>query len=276
MYELNICEYKVKLWLHNLTLLLIPIILIITFIFKEKHTYIYAPISLGICTLIICLNFPAIVVSLHTRPIYYDDLVIKDYNEDESQRIYDNDFRKKYQKVFRVAIAITSSILVTITTIIWYCRDNLLVNNETNTKPSKMFNFVVVIGLIGGLLRIYYGAIMLIGKILMFILKHLKKREQRRIHEQEQEIVMYRLTQEGITLGTPWNTNKNNITLNIDDFSDNEDFSDDEYSDKDSDSDIKSRLGSSRTMPRSQSCSNMKVIGFKPQLMNDIFNENPN
>jgi hypothetical protein len=256
MYQLSFFGwFKIKLYWHNLTLLLIPLIAILTFIFKDKHQFIYAPLNLGICALILFLNYPSIIVSLHSRPIYYDDLVIKDYNEEEAQRFYDNQFRRKYQKVFRTAIAITSSILVVITVELWYYREKIFSDDQENiSQQTQLVKFVVIISILGGLLRIYYGATMLIGKIVMFILKQLKKREQRKIRQREQELIMYHLTSDGITVRPNTRTRQTSLTIT------NEEPDEQAI-----------------IPPRSHSFSGaqteINVIGFKPSVMHDIFGD---
>jgi len=255
MYERTICGYKLKIHWYNWSLLLIPVIMSLTFVFQEQHKYIYAPINLGVCAMILFLNFPSIVVSLHSRPIYYDDLVIKDYNEDEAQKFYDDRFRRKYQKVFRTAIAVTSSVLVMITVELWYYRDRIFGDkNDEEPQQNKMVNFVVIISILGGLLRIYYAATMGIGKLVMIILKQIKKREQRLIREQDQEQVMYRLTQDGITVKPEQGGRVRQISLNMGDHTE-------------TDNDRR------KLLPRTRSCNNISVVGFKPTLMYDIFND---
>jgi hypothetical protein len=175
--------------LMNLSLLLIPLILALTFVFKDKHNFIYVPVSVGVCALIIFINYPVIVVGLHSRPVYYDDLVIKDYNEPNMD--YDR-FRHKYQNIFRTVIIITSSIMVALTVEMWYYRNNIFANSTS--RKDEIVKNLVIIGVISGLLRVYYSSMILIGSIVMAILKYLKQREQRRIKANNQLIAMYTLS----------------------------------------------------------------------------------
>lgn len=184
---------------YNLSLILIPIIQVLTFMFKDKYNFIYVPIVFGICALILFANFPAIVVSLHSRPIYYDDLVIKDYSDEENGGFYDDAFRRKYQNIFKTIIIISSSLMVAGTVELWYYRNHIFSTTNT-TRHDRFMNILIVISVLGGLFRIYYSAIMFIGSFVMFILKQLKKREQRLLQLNNQDIIMYNLTNDGITL----------------------------------------------------------------------------
>jgi hypothetical protein len=108
MITINLCGNKFDLYWYNLSLLLVPIILSLTFIFEDIHGIIYVPLTCGISAMIIFLNFPTIVIFLHSRPIYFDDLIIKNYEGDGY--IYDDTFRHKYQNVFKWIASFTSSL----------------------------------------------------------------------------------------------------------------------------------------------------------------------
>lgn len=255
MKIIKVCEYEIKLYWHHLSLVFAFIILTLTFALQGKHKLIYVPFSCGVCSLIVFLNFPSIVIALHSRPIYYDDLIIKDYNEDESNKLYDDEFRRKYQKIFRIIIATTSSVMVAVTTELWYFRNSLF--SDGDNSRSQTVSFVVILGVLGGMLRIYYGATMMIGKSLMIILKILKKREQKSLRQHEQQQIVYEMTKDGITVSSDeefargTGRRSRQISLNMER---NED--------------------DAPMLRRSNSCDDIKVVGFKPNLtaMNDIFN----
>jgi hypothetical protein len=215
----------------------VPVILALTFVYQNQKGMFYVPVTCGISALIIFLNFPSIVIFLHSRPIYYDDLIMKNY-EGEGY-IYNEEFRKKYQKIFQWIISASSSIMVSFTVELWFFRDSMFNNQNTNQSTSdKAVNAFVVLGVIGGLLRMYYGAAMMLGKLLLTILKGLKKREQERLRQVTENRTLVELTSIGVTIAGE----------------------DDEL-----------------ILQRASSCNDMKsltITGFKPTLMADIFNEN--
>lgn len=233
----SIINLKKYLWSRarwfNLTLLLIPLILVLTFIFHEKHALIYTPISWAIASFILFVNFPDLLLSLHSRPLYYDDLVIQDYNDGEATDLYDNNFRKKYQNIFRWIVTITSSIMVALIVEIWYFKDDYFPDND---KSNGVVTWTVVLSIIGGLSKIYYVCSLGIGKIIMWALKYFKQRDidnQRKILQEEVELVV---TDSGVRL-----------------VMENDDNND-------------------RVLNRSLSHNAIRIIALKPNVMADIFN----
>jgi hypothetical protein len=187
--------------LHHLSNLLVPIILVLAFVFEDEHDIIYVPIAIGTCSMILFLNFPALVIMMHSRPIYYDDLIIKNYNDDEANRMYDDEFRRKYQRIFRLISTCTSSIMIGMATALWFFRDRLFAHDES--QRHNIFNNFAIIGIISGIFSIYYRATMLIGNIIMFILKRIRAREQERFRKYQESIVLNELASEGINLIAP-------------------------------------------------------------------------
>lgn len=254
MLAVNLFGSKITIHYYNLSLALIPVIAGLTFGLQGSSKYIYVPISMSLCSIILFLNFPSIVITLHSRPIYYDDLVIKDYNEDEAKKYYDNTFRKKYQKVFKYTIAVTSSILVGITTELWYHSSEIFNDSTANSKKkNSLMNFVFVISIIGGLLRMYYAATLAIGKLIMFILKFIKKREQNKLIEQEKKRMQYIVTDYGVAQDGAGRVRQTSVQT-------------------------QERPDERPMIKRSSSCSDITVIGLKPTLMasmdmTDIFSE---
>lgn len=228
---------------YNLTLLLVPLILALTFVFQDTKGMFYVPVSCGISALIIFLNFPSIVIFLHSRPIYYDDLIMKNY-EGEGH-IYNEEFRKKYQNIFQWITSVSSSLMVAFTVELWFFRDSMIGNRDDGVQSTgdKAFNAFVVLGIIGGLLRIYYGAAMLLGKLLLVVLKSLKKREQERLRQAAENRTLIELSSIGVTIA-----------------GDDEDRL---IPRANSDNDIAHHSASRQSI----------ITGFKPTLMTDIFND---
>lgn len=158
----------------------------LTALYDGIYGEFYIPVLCGLSALIIFLNFPAVVIFLHSRPIYYDDLIIKNYDGDGY--IYDEEFRKKYQHIFRWIASVTSSVMVAITILMWFIRNTMIHSDDGSSTSgdsrsgngTKALNIFVILGIIGGMMRIYYTATMLIGRVLLSILKLLKRREQER------------------------------------------------------------------------------------------------
>lgn len=224
------CPFKINIAWYNLSLILVPIIITVTVFFEEAHTMIYMPISSLVCSFIIFVNFPMIVTSLHQRPIYYDDLIIKDFNEDEAKEIYDDRFRKKYQTIFRWVLTFTSAIVVGILVEIWYMRSSFAKNDATardlgfvsssgstiddgsgasngssGFDESSEYAFlspqvVAALAIIYSLGMIYLKGSMMFGKFLMSTLKFFKKRELRKARNMRQRIAEVELKNANVAI----------------------------------------------------------------------------
>ena len=197
-WTITLCEHNFELELRwfNLSLLLVPIILTLTFIFEDQHSLIYAPISCGVSAMIVFFNFPTLVVALHSRPIYYDDLKLKNYNEEDILPIYDDEFSKKYQRIFRWCSTVTSSVMIGITVELWYFKDQFQTGGDKGVVSS-----LAVLGIIGGIFRLYYSTVTIIGRLIIFILKLLKKRDQERLRRIANQRTLVQLGSMGIEMG---------------------------------------------------------------------------
>jgi hypothetical protein len=188
------CKYLLLL------LLFIPVIITITIIYDKDNNMFYLPTSLSMIAFIIFSVFPNIVLGLHARPIYYDDLIIKDYNEDDSKELYDDKFRKKYQYIFRCIITVTSTIVFFVASEVWYLKSDLVSGSDSSDAIIRA-DWAFAFGIIGGIMKLYYSASCLIGKMLLFILKTLKKRTIKKSRARMSEIAHAELGNAGIRIG---------------------------------------------------------------------------
>ena len=149
------------------------------------------PLSATVSSFILFVNFPKLVIAFHQRPLYYDDLEIRDYNDDDAdEHIYDDSVRNRYKNIFRWVITVTSPIVIGILVEVWYMKSDFANDNATGVNsahggplymsPSTAAALAIMISLATGYLR---GSI-IFGKMLMFILKYFKRREiaKRRYH----------------------------------------------------------------------------------------------
>lgn len=175
----------------NLSLVLIPVIIGLTMAFHLTHSLIYMPISMSLSSLILFMNFPKIVLFFHQRPLYYDDLIVHDYS-DEDRQIYNDQFRTYYQNIFRWVITFTSALMVGVLTEVWYFKGDYAIDTEGDTsgyvflEASTAAALVVIYGLMG----IYKNLSIYFGKGLMFILKYLKRREIKQRREKSNSIAL--------------------------------------------------------------------------------------
>jgi hypothetical protein len=121
---------------------------------------------------------------------------MRDCDEEENTAIYDMSFRKKYQNIFRWVVTVSSSVMVGLIVEVWYFRDDLFPNSSGNNVVTN----TVIISIIGGLSRIYYGASLLIGRLIMWILKYYKQRDIQRQREVIHEQVELSVTETGVKI----------------------------------------------------------------------------
>lgn len=251
-------------YLSYLSLLLIPLLLFLTTFFSVHKRILYMPFAATISSFIFFCNFPSIVLTLHTRPIYYDDLIMKDY-EDDSENIYDDSFRKRFQNIFRWTITVTSSLMAGVMVDVWYMRYTEI--GGINTQGS----ILLILGVTGGIVKLYSTVQERLGNILMYILKKFKQREISRRRTRAQNIATEDAFQLGIQLadqGPDFRARDGAVAPNI--------------------SSPPHQTGAALTRPllgRSRSDTNLggsgsgngngngvRIVAFKPAVMNDIFN----
>lgn len=188
-------------WQH-LSLLLIPLIIFAAIFFEKKNDIIYMPIATSVISCIIFINFPKTVLMFHQRPLYFDDLVIKDFNEDDMKEIYDDTFRKRYQQIFRWIVTITSSIMIGILTEVWYMRSDFTQGDTTNS-PTKFISadtaagLVYIISLAGGYLKIS----VISGRLMIKVLKFFKRRDINKSRQLLQRQTDSDLADSGVLIG---------------------------------------------------------------------------
>jgi hypothetical protein len=180
--QISICGKQIHLYWSQLSLVIIPAILAPTFAFRNtNHQVYYVPFSVAVATYILFYNFPYLVTVMHKRPIYLDDLKTHKLT-DENDNNYDFNFRRKYHLWFLRVNTVTSAVIIGLTSALWFFRAKLF------GSDGSAVNFAAAVAVIGALFKVYYYATMLVGRIVMWVLKYLKEKEQkynRRLEEQQ-------------------------------------------------------------------------------------------
>ena len=147
----KICIFK------RSTLILIPIQIVIPFYinFNNYLLFYIIPCSV-ISTIILIVNFPILIKMLHTRPVYYEDILLID-------KCVDNPY--ELQNIFLYVNGTTSIIFVIISCIYLY------------TKIQTSANIIDTIGIFGGLVILYSKFQMYIGKGVLAILFYIKTKK---------------------------------------------------------------------------------------------------
>lgn len=196
----------VIMW-YNWSLLLIPLVIPFVVLFQEIRNMIYMPVALAICSFILFVNFPNLVLTFHQRPLYYDDLVIRDFNEDDAAKIYDEGFRHHYQNIFRWVVTLTSPVVIAVLTEVWYIKaefasgggdgsDGTVDPQSSFLDPSKAVALAVILSLGQG----YLKASVYFGKVLMLVLKFFKSRALARKRQELQRATFTEMSELGVSI----------------------------------------------------------------------------
>ena len=158
----------------------------------EVHTYFYIPIISAGVFFIIFWNFPSVVYSTVSKPLYYEDLFIDDkklpnYNVDIK-------IKKKFKNILIWVLIISNTLLVgALSDFWWYRIDHFHSTSETeklfnssglNSIVSKEFknfvfqqSYVEIIGITGGIIKIFQLFNNTIAGLLLTILRYYVKKE---------------------------------------------------------------------------------------------------
>ena len=142
-------------------LFLIPILIGINFI-DNKYLYnnlVVLTITITLSSLILFKNFPFMAKTLHTRPIYYEDL------EDDDE--IDPEMITKFQRIFTNVISLLLSIVMAILFDFWIFK-----------QDEKNLTWRERLGISGGLLSIYWKVQSYAGSFLLSILINMKEKKQ--------------------------------------------------------------------------------------------------
>ena len=132
-------------------------------IFQEIQTYVYLPIIIGLFFFIIFWNFPKIIYISNTKPLYYEDLFV---DTDRLPLLDISPYVKaKFENTFERTLIFTNTILIAALSDYWLYR--------THTTTSYM----TIIGVTGGILKIFQIINYSSGAVILFITRKLIKRE---------------------------------------------------------------------------------------------------
>lgn len=154
-------------------LLLFPIIFITLehFIKELKNNIIYISISAFFSILILFYIFPILINILHTTPVYYEDIELMQNNIDVLDNTSNSTINsiviidsRKLQKIFCIINGITGALFIVI-----------IVNYTYKGFHNSNLKMIEIIGIIGGLISIYFKFQTYLGKGVLSILFYIKR-----------------------------------------------------------------------------------------------------
>ncbi len=148
---------------------------IITVFFDNVRTVVYFPIIVSACFFILFWNFPKIVYYTASKPLYYQDIFIDEKklpNYDVNEKV-----KRKFECIFVWVLIITNTLLVGGLSEYWLYKS--VIQEKT----------IEIIGISGGIIKIFQIVNNTICRIMLKILKSYVKTENKKFEELQAERV---------------------------------------------------------------------------------------
>ena len=149
------------------------------------QTYIYLPCFVFVTFFIIFWNFPGIITFMNSKPLYYEDLFVKGISETENINPI---VRRKFENAFEWSLIFTNSLFTAALSEYWLY--------QTGSAQS----YVEIIGVTGGILKIFQSINRMNGTILLTITRFYIDRELTNASKITQSGVAIELTDIGDTV----------------------------------------------------------------------------
>ena len=143
------------------------------FAYEEFRDAVYLPLLVSFVFFIIFWNFPFLVYYTASRPLYYEDLFIDEKklpNYDVNPKI-----KTKFQTILIWVLIITNTLLVAALSEYWFYKTNLV------------FSYMEILGITGGIIKIFQIINDTIGKIMLTILRHYVIKENTLFNVEQRE-----------------------------------------------------------------------------------------
>ena len=136
-------------------------------IHPEIFNFYYLPIVVGFSAFILFWNFPKIVYYTASRPLYYEDLFI----DEKKLPNYDVDekLKNKFQCILEWLLIITNTLLVSGLSDWWLY------------KTQNKFTLLEVVGVTGGIIKIFQTVNNTISRVMLKILRKQIKQQNRQL-----------------------------------------------------------------------------------------------
>lgn len=151
---------------------LLPLVFVpLAAIHPDVFNFYYLPLVVGFSAFILFWNFPKMVYYTTSRPLYYEDLFI----DEKKLPNYDvtAGLKIKFQCILEWVLIITNTLLVAGLSDWWLY------------KTIDHFNIMEIIGITGGIIKIFQIVNNTISRIMLQILRNIIKKENREIRNKQ-------------------------------------------------------------------------------------------
>ena len=205
-------------------LLVFPIIFIVmeNNIILFYRNIIYITITAFFSIIILFYNFPILVNILHTTPIYYEDIELIEHRiEILDTNSFDSNIstnttiklmdKKKLQNIFCLINGTTGAFFIVI-----------IINYTYHGFKDSNLKFIEIVGIIGGLINIYFKFQTYLGKCVLSILFFIKKKNYQNLNNDGIEMIELKhsssqVDYSDIVSNETFITTKHNLINSIDD-----------------------------------------------------------
>jgi hypothetical protein len=162
-------EYCKRIPIKRWFLPLVGLLALVTY--EEFRDFVYLPLVVSIVFFILFWNFPFLVYYPASRPLYYEDLFI----DEKKLPNYDvnPEIKKKFQFILVWVLIVTNTMLVAALSDYWLY------------KTDFVLNFMEILGITGGIIKIFQIINNTIGRILLKVLRYYVKKESSKFKSEQ-------------------------------------------------------------------------------------------
>ena len=158
----NYTCYIIKIKNININLKKISLVLLLScslLIFEEYRSFVYIPIITFICSLILFWNYPILILFTNSRPMYYEDLFIYDWNV----KYFDinKNIKNKFENIFNISLIISNSLFIS------------ALSDYLFYETKEQMSYIEIIGVSGGIFKIFQMINHINGTFLLYLTRKL-------------------------------------------------------------------------------------------------------
>ena len=138
------CNYKIcgsQIYYKRVSLLLVGLIALLWD--SEIQNYFYIPLVIFISAFVMFWNFPVLILFTNSRPLYYEDLFIADWNVHLLD--INDSVRKKFEMRFQCILIFSNSIFCAALADYWLYE----------ILDKEDYSYVALLGITGGIVKIF-------------------------------------------------------------------------------------------------------------------------
>lgn len=138
-------------------------------VFPEVRDIVYLPLLVFFGSFILFWNFPLVIYCTNSKPVYFEDLFI-DKTKIPRYEIAKH-IKNKFERLFKWTLIISNALLLSALSEYWLY------------KITDMSNYMEVLGISGGVFKIFQLINIIIGKLLIFTMEKCILREKSRYNK---------------------------------------------------------------------------------------------